>query len=69
MAQLAYLSADGALGLTQFVGSFLAVCLGIAELLLQGLQPAFEGVELGLLAGGLVGAGTQRPDQCQQDEK
>ena len=43
--------------------------LRVAEILLQGLQTLFEGVKLGLLAVGLVGADAQRPGECQQDEE
>jgi hypothetical protein len=67
-AQLAHRGADGALGLTQFVCRFPTILLGVAKFLLQGLQAPLEGVEFGLLAIGLVGAGAQRPGQCQQEE-
>ena len=69
LAQLSHRAADGALGLTQFVGRFLTVRLRVAKLRLQGLQTLLERVELGLPAFDLVGAGTQRAQQRQQDEE
>ena len=69
LAQLAYRAADGALGLAQFVGSFLAVRLRVAKLLLQGLQAPLEGFEFGLLVLCLAGAGAPGRCQHQQDEE
>jgi len=65
LTQLAYRAADGALRLTQLIRRFAAIRLGIVELLLQGLQALLEGIELGLLAIGLVGADAQGGAQHQ----
>jgi len=45
LAQLSHRAADGALGLTQFVGRFLTVRLRVAKLRLQGLQTLTQQAE------------------------
>ncbi|MDP1927507.1 MAG: hypothetical protein Q8K62_03250 [Thiobacillus sp.] len=63
--QLAYATADRLLGLTQFIGRFLAVCLRFVELLLECIEALLERFQFGLCAVDLICAGAHWPAQRQ----